>query len=109
MEGDAVQIRVDELRSACSLLLDEVESRFGSDVVLCSARFSDDHYWSLDIRAAFGLVEHPEFHVQAGQTSDDAKEVQDLLERAEGEVFLWHDLEHLAAVLLRLASRDTPR
>lgn len=109
MEHADVSIRVDELRGACTLLLDEVERRFGPEVILCSTRFDDDHYWSLAIRTAFGLVDHPELHLRAGQTSDDAKEVQDLLKRDAGEVFLWHDLDHLAAVLLRLASIDEPR
>jgi hypothetical protein len=109
MEGDPVRIGIDTLRRVCSVLLDEVERRFGSDVVLCSAGFEDDHYWTVGVDAAFGLVEHPELHIQAGQTSDDAKEVQDLLKRDEGEVFLWHDLEHLAGVLRRLASLDLPR
>jgi hypothetical protein len=81
MEGDPVRIGVDTLRRACSVLLDEVERRFGSNVVLCSADFHDDHYLSLGVDAAFGLVDHPELHIQAGQTTDDAKEVQDLLER----------------------------
>lgn len=104
-----IQVSVDVLRRACTVLLDEVELRFGPDVALCGVAFDEDHYLTLTLAAAFELADRPELHVIAGQTSDDVDEVRALLDRPDGEVVLWHDLGHLAGVRLRIAYLDEPR
>lgn len=87
--------------------MDAVESRFGSEVYLSEHRV--DLYWNVDLRAAFGMVDHPEQHIDCGQSSDDVREIADLLGREGQEpLSLWHDLDHLAGVLRMLAYLDLP-
>lgn len=108
MDNEKVTIQVEDLRRAFSVLLDTIVANFGSTVTLCERTFEADHYWDLELGAAFRLVDHPELHIVAGQTSDDVEEVRDVVEREGGEVFLWHDLDHLAGVLRRIAFLDVP-
>jgi hypothetical protein len=46
--------------------------------------------------------------INAGQLSDDVASVREFVGRTDRETFLWHDLQHVAGVLLRLASLDLP-
>ena len=108
MDSESVTIRVEDLRRAFSVLVDAIAANFGSTVTLCGADFYADHYWDLELEAAFRLVDDPGRHIGAGQTSDDVEEVRGVVEREGGEVFLWHDLGHFAAVLRRIAFLDTP-
>ena len=97
-------INVEELRRALDRVLDAVELQMGSAVDLDAA-----HYWMLAPKAAFGLVPDPELHIMAGQLTDDVEEIGEPLQRDPGDgVFIWHDLEHLCGVLMRVASLDLP-
>jgi hypothetical protein len=40
--------------------------------------------------------------------SDDVETVRELLVRERGEIFLWHDLEHLVGILQRIAALARP-
>ena len=108
MDSENVTIRVEDLRGAFSVLVDAIAGNFGPTVTLCEKDFYADHYWNLELEAAFHLVDDPGLHINAGQTSDDVEEVRHILEREGGEVFLWHDLGHFSAVLRRIAFLDTP-
>ena len=82
-------------------LLDAAEEQSGGTIDLDA-----DHYWSIDPRAAFDPANDPE--VDVGQLSDDTARLRELLGRKGGEVFLWHDLEHMTAILERIAALARP-
>ena len=65
-----------------------------------------DYYWAIAPAAAFDLTEDPA--VYAGQLSDDVATVGELLTREGGEIFLWHDLEHVTGILLRISALARP-
>jgi hypothetical protein len=46
--------------------------------------------------------------LEAGQPSDDVATVRELLNRDQDEVFLWHDLDHVIAILQRIAGLARP-
>ncbi len=97
-----VRIDVSELRLACNKVLDVVAERLGPEVVLGDESFVGDHYWELTLEASFGLVDHPELHIVAGQTSDDVDELRGISDSED--VVLWHDIGHISGVLRRIAS-----
>lgn len=102
--ADPLTGRLSDLRKACSLLFDEVERRFGPEIDL-----QVDHYWEIDLRAAYELADDPAGEIVAGQVSDDLGELHDLTNRPEEEgVILWHDLDHLSGILRALAFQDLP-
>jgi len=95
------RIAVSDVREAVAQLLDAVEARFGPTVEL-----GTDHYWLLELGEMFSLDRIPT--INAGQLSDDVASISESLARSDDETFLWHDLQHLAGVLLRFASLDLP-
>jgi len=107
-----IQLRINEVRLACDKILDQVERRYGSELQMSSA-FKADHYWELELDASFRLVEQPELHIFAGQTSDDVNEICRLSQLEKGEdntdIVLGHALEHLAGLLRRIAFFDATR
>ncbi|WP_433535032.1 hypothetical protein ACQPZK_23355 [Micromonospora sp. CA-249363] len=106
-DADAV-LRIADLRRACSMLLDAAESRFGPEIQL--SQLGVDHYWDMDLGAAFGMVQRPELEIDCGQSSDEVAELTSLLQRGgpEGFVSLWHDLSHVSGLLRLLAYLDLP-
>ncbi|SIM86592.1 hypothetical protein SAMN04489832_2606 [Micromonospora cremea] len=89
------------------MLLDAAESRFGPQIQL--SQLGVDHYWNVDLRAAFGMVQRPELEIDCGQSSDDLAELASFLQRdAEGVVSLWHDIPHVSGLLRLLAYLDLP-
>jgi len=94
-------IPVSDLRDALTRLLEAATERFGPLVDLDA-----DHYWAIEPDAAFDIAKDPP--VAVGQLSDDVSTVRDLLARDDGEVFLWHDLEHAIGILQRIASLARP-
>lgn len=107
MDETRVSLTIGELRQACARLLERAERHHGADFNLMDA--GPDYYWNVDLAAAFNLVERPEQHLDCGQVSDDAAEVDAFLRRDDGLVVSWHDLEHVAALLRLLAFMDLPR
>ena len=100
-------LRIQELRQACAMLLDAVQDRFGAEVHLSD--HGVDHYWNVDLRSAFSLIQDPESEIDVGQSSDDLAELTALLRRPAGEVpALWHDLQHVAGIFRLLAYLDLP-
>jgi len=100
-DGEPVVIAVADLREALARLLDAATEQFGQLVDLDA-----DHYWAIDSAAAFDLTKDPA--VDAGQLSDDVATVVELLTRDDGEIFLWHDLEHVTGILLRISVLARP-
>jgi hypothetical protein len=100
-ETPGISIDVADLRQALTRLLDAAERDFGPTLDLRA-----DHYWLLELDAAFNLEREPA--VNAGQLSDDVASIRELLARPDGDAYLWHDLQHAAHVLLRVASLDLP-
>jgi hypothetical protein len=45
---------------------------------------------------------------ETGQLSDDVETIGDILSRDDGEVILWHDLEHVIGILQRLSNLYMP-
>jgi hypothetical protein len=102
LEADAFVVAIADLRQALERVLDAVEKQFGPVVDLAA-----DYYWTVSPDETYALDMPTALH--AGQLSDDVVELQDLLAREHGgEVFIWHDLEHLVGILQRIASLDTP-
>ncbi|PWU60758.1 hypothetical protein DLE60_09420 [Micromonospora globispora] len=99
-------LKVADLRQACSLLLDEVERKFGGEVSLSAVGI--DHYWNMDLRAAYGMTDQPEAHIDCGHSWDDVGEVAEMVQRDQGMIALWHDLDHVAGLLRLLAYLDLP-
>jgi hypothetical protein len=98
---DGTSVALADLRDGLSRLLAAAEEQLGSVIDLGA-----DHYCAIDSRAAYDLSREPE--LEAGQLSDDVESLRDLLGRDGGEVFLGHDLEHVAAILSRIAALDVP-
>jgi hypothetical protein len=82
-------------------MLDAVELQFGPTIDLDA-----DHYWSLNPVESFDLTKEP--RLEAGQVSEDVEDVRAVLTRDDGEISLWHDLAHLAAILNRISALDNP-
>src|SRR5262245_43649607 len=100
-------LKLADLRRTCSLLLDEVQRRFGDQINLGDMPI--DYYWNVDLAAAFDIHQGPEAHLDCGQSSDDFAEVTAAAQRGPHDVIaLWHDLDHLAGVLRLLAFLDLP-
>jgi hypothetical protein len=102
MPSNPAEIAVSELRTAVARMLDAVEAEHGSSVDLDA-----DLYWWLDPVEMFDMTADPQ--IEVGQISEDVEDTRGVLTREEGEIWLWHDLAHLAAIFLRLAALDTPR
>jgi hypothetical protein len=94
-------IEIADLRAATTAILDAVERRMGSSV-----RLGADHYWLIPPSAAFAMENEPALEV--GQLTDDVAELRASLGR-DDDLVIWHDLQHVIAVLQRLASLDLPR
>ena len=102
-----VVLQVDDLRRACSLLLDAAQHRLGDEINLTERGV--DLYWNVDIRAAYDMVQAPEQHLDCGQATDDLAEIKRLLERDTPDtVALWHGLAHATGLLRLLAYLDLP-
>jgi len=101
-EADALVVAIADLRQALQRVLGAAEKKLGSVVDLDA-----DYYWTVPPGETFDKLEMPTA-LEAGQLSDDVAELQDLLAREDGEVFIWHDLDHLVGILRRLASLDIP-
>jgi hypothetical protein len=96
-------VRLDDLREALRRVLDGLERRCGGEIDLGA-----EHYWQIELRAAFDLIDDPGAEIVSGQLSEDLAELAVLLARPDGEIVQWHDLEHLTAILRALAWRDVP-
>jgi hypothetical protein len=100
----ALTIDVAQLRSAVDGLLNAVEDRFGARVAIDA-----DHYWLVELRAAFSADLHQPGDLGVGQISDDIASVAVVVQGlAEPEIrpILWHDLEHVTSLLRALAWMD---
>ncbi|MEU5784125.1 hypothetical protein [Micromonospora lupini] len=107
MTDAAATLRIADLRRACSMLLDAAESRFGPDIPL--SQLGVDHYWNIDLRAAFEMTPQPELAIDCGQSSDDLAELVGIVQRGqEGVPSLWHDIPHVSGLLRLLAYLDLP-
>jgi hypothetical protein len=97
--SDAVEVTVAELQAAVSRLLEAGERRFGSKLDLGA-----DEYWSLWPSESFDA---PEPRLLRGSLVDDVNSVREFLDRddrSEDEVLLWHEMNHLIGILMRIAS-----
>ena len=95
-------IRFDDLRTGLSVILDEIERKYGVEIDLDA-----DSYWDIWIDAAFDMRSDPVPVV--GQLSDDVQTLQELIsEREDREVIVWHDLAHFVGILKRVAALDLP-
>jgi hypothetical protein len=100
-------VRVGQLREACERLLDELERRHGAEFDLEAMPVPLAEYWVFNLEDAYTCAESPA--TEAGDFREDLAETVEMLTREEGEVQLWHDLNHLAGVLRGIAFTDVPR
>ena len=100
-------LRLEELREACSRILDAAETLFGPEIHIgSSAPERADLYWTLGARAAYRFDAVPEPEV--GSLYDDLAETRQMLARSDGTVYLWNDLDHVVGLLRRLVYLDLP-
>lgn len=97
-------LRVDELEAAFALIIASVRRRFGAQLDLTTLKL-EGYYWTIPPDDAFSLVDPPPSPT-VGDLADDVLEIRSLLARDDGEVFIWHDVEHFAGLLRGLAYRD---
>lgn len=97
--SDPHRVTVTELEQVTRRILDQVRREIGEVVDL-----SADHYWITGTTDRFDLTKIPE--PMAGQLGDDVASIRECL--SAPEVVLWHDLQHLTGVLLRLAALGYP-
>src|SRR5690242_180206 len=97
--------KIDQIRRACNLLLDQIERQFGPELILEGHAVPAD-YWTVELREAFTFAPSPT--LAAGEFREDAAEVVDVLSREPESISLWHDLDHLAALLRGIAFMDLP-
>jgi hypothetical protein len=99
---DATTADLPALRQAINRLLDVIEQRHGATVPLRA-----DHYWVLGSDAAFNLQTRPTpSDITTGQLADDVASIDELADRTNEELVVWHDLAHVVRVLDRLATLD---
>jgi hypothetical protein len=96
-----------ELRVACDRLLRHAEAIFGPEIDLDSEDLGVDFYRCVETRAAYTMV--ADYEINIGSLVDDLETLQELKERPDDEVVLWHDLEHLRGLLGYLGFLDLPR
>ncbi|SDF44095.1 hypothetical protein SAMN05660485_03369 [Blastococcus fimeti] len=100
---DPLSVPIDKLRQALDRVLAALQADQG-DVVPLSA----DYYWVLAPRATYDVYEAPSVDdFTIGQLSDDVVTLDEML-RPDQPVSIWHDLQHLAGILQRLATQDLP-
>jgi hypothetical protein len=106
MAHGEVVLKLTDVRRVCSLLLDEVERRWGDQIEMADMPF--DHYWNVDLSAAYDMTQTAEAYLDCGQSSDDLEEVARVARGTREEIVLWHDLGHLAGAMRMLAFRGLP-
>lgn len=96
-------VRVDDLRLALRILLDEVERVHGNEVHLDA-----DFYWHLDVGVIYNALVKPETDsLSLGSILDDVDELHGVIDKPpEDLVSLWHDLAHVIGILRRIAKLD---
>lgn len=97
-------VDLEQLRTALTEVVDLAIARFGPRLDL--SEVGHDYYWHLPVEAAFTMSDDPGLRINAGMTSDDLEEMQDMVENPEDQ-FLWHSATHLSEVLRLLAFADS--
>lgn len=98
-----VSVRVEDLRRALNVVLDEVERSIGTVIDLGA-----DYYWVPDVAAVYDLSES-RAPTTVGQLSDDVETIMTLVTGpTDRHLSIWHDLSHINGVLARIAALDTP-
>jgi hypothetical protein len=95
------------MRDACERLLDALEARHGKAIPLEELPVVLAEYWTFNLEDAYTCAASP--RTEAGDFGDDLAEVGQLVTRRDEEIYLWHDLEHVAAVLRGIAFIELPR
>ena len=101
MSDDDLVIAMSELREALERLLTAAAAELGSSVNL-----EADSYWWINTQDAFELSRVPS--VVAGGLSDDVASTREMLNRDDGEIILWHDLDHVIGILQRISCLAKP-
>lgn len=94
---------LEQLRTALDGVVDLAIARFGPRLDL--REVGHDYYWHLPVQAAFTMSDDPGLRIDAGMSSDDLEEMQDMVENPQDQ-FLWHCATHLSEVLRLLAFAD---
>jgi hypothetical protein len=94
-----------QLRQTLDHVLTALEAEHGDSVPLTA-----DYYWVLNARPTYGVSSDPSAdQYTIGQLSDDVATLDEILEREDDFISVWHDLAHLGGILHRLATQDLPR
>jgi hypothetical protein len=100
--ASSTTVQIEDVRAGLLAILDEVQRRFGGEIDLDA-----DYYWDIDLESAFNRSPVPTPDI--GSLVDDVDLLGELLqERADGELYIWHDLNHVIGILKRIAALDVP-
>jgi hypothetical protein len=99
-------VRLDELTQVFARLVAQTTKQFGAEIDLGAAGVNG-YYRTVDLRSAYSMSESP-VTPDVGDVTEDVNEVRDLLARDDGEVYLWHDIDHFVGVLRALAFLNLP-
>jgi hypothetical protein len=92
-------IKISELREIINRLLDKLQEEAGDLIDI-----SEDDYWEISQGERYNILRgigQPTL----GKLSDDWEELQKLLKEDDYDIFLWHDLAHLAPILRAIGDR----
>ncbi|MCJ1678599.1 hypothetical protein MTF65_14820 [Streptomyces sp. APSN-46.1] len=101
MDGEPLQIPLDQLRQAFELALRHIEASAGSSTVALER----DYFWSVPVDELYDVLNEPRT-ITIGQLSESWQHLEDLLadpDRAVGHHLVW------LADVLRAIGQDTAR
>ena len=102
-QNEPVEITTTDIRAAFDRVMLAVEARYGLSISL-----EKDYYFEVDVANSYSSeVDHGK-HILAGQLSEDVEEIAEMLQRDDDETYIWHDLNHLIAVLRYMVFMDDP-
>jgi hypothetical protein len=95
-------LRIDELRAAVGLALDQFVDYFGDEVVI-----GRPLYWHLAVEESFDIARAAPAGFTVGDVSDDLAEVRQMLAERNSYEQPWHILFHVIGLLrfLEVAAR----
>ena len=95
-----MKIDISQLKEITNRILDQLSDENANEVDL-----SEDDYWEIPQEQRYNLLETPQGFT-VGKLSDDWDELRGALDR-EYEPIVWHDLAHLAPILVAIGDKIT--
>jgi len=100
--AQSTTVQIEDVRAGLMMILDEIQRKFGDEINFGTT----DSYWNIAPDKIVDLEKDPTPDI--GQVSDDIASLRELLQRTDGQLFVWHDLTHIVGILRRIAALDLP-